>query len=249
MENIINGFHSSIAINFLTWNKAYAIFPQSTFNYRHGVAVRNKDNFYESHAEKYKRREYRISELQKSDRRRSKPEFARIRRAGDDLTWRIVFDTTGLDRPKTPDSILEYSTFGFVANTTAIRSGVPYRLRAYPFEAYVLQYQYTRPDCPDFFESIQAKVDQLTMEELQRLPEILRPRSYLQMIANPVFLGLYRAELFVNGTSLLKCYDVQIPQWYTEWVEHTPRAAKLCMAPDDDEGEPIGVDQLSLGNE
>jgi len=249
VENITNDFHSSIAVNFLTWNKAYAIFPQSTFIHRHGVAVRRQDEFFGRHVEKYKKRNYCISALHKSDQRRSKPEFAQIRRAGDNMTWTIAFGTTGLERPKTPDSVLEYSAFGFVRNSTAVRSGVPYRLTSFTFKACVLQYQYTRSGCPDFFVSIRAKLDQLTIEELQRLPEVLRPRSYLQMIENPWRLDLYRAELFVNGTSLLKCYDDQIPQWYAEWEQHTPRAAKLCMASDDDEREPIGVDQLSLGNE
>jgi len=249
VENIINAFHSSIAINFLTWNKAYAVFPQSTFLHRHGVAVRRKDEFFESHAEKYKKRKYRISELHESDQRRLRPEFAQIRRAGDNSTWTIAFDTTGLERPKTPDSVLEYSTFGFITNSTAVSPAVPYRLRAAPFGACVLQHQYTRAHCPDFLASIQAKIDQLTIEELQRLPEVLRPRSYLQMIGNPQHLDDYRAELFVNGTSILKCYDDQIPQSYAEWEQHTPRAAKLSIAPDDDGREPTGVVQLSLGNE
>jgi len=248
VQNIINGFHSSIAINCLTWSKAYAIFPQSTFIHRDGLAFGRQTELSESHVEKYRKRKYRISKLHTSDRRRLKPEIAQIRRVGDKWTWTIAFDSTGLKRPKTPDSVLEYSAFGFETQSTAFHSA-PYALKAFPFEACVLQHQYTHPSCPDFFESIQAKLDQLTIEELHRLPERMRPSSYIQMIGYPRYLGCYRDELLVNGTSILKCYDDQIPQWYAEWEQHTPRAAKLCIAPDDNEREPIGIDLLSLENE
>ncbi len=40
-------------------------------------------------------------------------------------------------------------------------------------------------------------MNQLTIEELQRLPEELRPRSYLQTIENPRRLDLYKVELFI----------------------------------------------------
>jgi len=249
VENIINGFHSSITINFLTRNKAYAIFPLSTFIHRHGVAIRRQDEFYESHAEKYTKRQYHISASRKPDQRRLKPEFAHIRRVGDNLTWTIAFWYNWLRTTKDADSVLEYSGFGFVTNSTAVRSAVHYRLRALPCEARVLQHRYTRPDCPDFFESIQAKMDQSTIEELHKFPEILRPMSYNQMTESPRHLNLYRAELFVDGTSILKCYDDQIPKWYAEWEQHTPPTSRLCLAPDDDVREPIGLDQLTLENE
>lgn len=61
----------------------------------------------------------------------------------------------------------------------------------------VFQYHCTRPDCSDFLERVQAKMNQLTIEELQRLPEELRPRSYLQTIENPRRLDLYKVELFI----------------------------------------------------
>lgn len=72
------------------------------------------------------------------------------------------------------------------------------------------QYQYTRLACPDFLESFPAKMDQLTIEELQRLPEVLRPRNYLQMIETLRRLYLYKAELCIRGQNIRKCYNDQI---------------------------------------
>ena len=217
-------------INFLTWNKAYAVFPQSTFINRNGVALRRLDEFFQSHAEKYKKRNYRISGLRSPDSRRSTSEIAEIRRPGDRLTWRIPFDTTGIEAPKTPDYVLEHSAFGFEQTKCDTDDfTLPYSITALTFEACVLRYRYTLPNCPDFFDSIQAKMDRLTFEELQKLPKTLRPRSYLRMIRNPWKLHRYRDGLFDRGTSRLTCYDEKIPAWYAEWERKTPRTARISM--------------------
>ena len=127
-------------LNFLTWSKAYAVFPLSTFIHRHGVALGDLDEFFQSHAEKYRNRNYPISELRSQDPRRSTSELAEIRRLGDRLTWKIPFDTTDIEPPWKHDYVLENSSFRFQHKDSST-SSTPLRLMyTLTFKPYVPQH-------------------------------------------------------------------------------------------------------------
>lgn len=249
LESILHGFHSTIVTNFITWDKAYALFPASTFLHRHGVALRESD-WFKPHAEKYKNRGYGISELRRrQDPRRSPSEIAEIRRPGDRLTWKLAFDITDIERPKKPAYVLEHSAFGFEHHVDPQDGELPYFINAQPFGACVLQHQYSRPNCNDFFRDIQTRLDRLTFEALQQLPTSMRPPSYRAMVRDPWNLQHYRDELLDDGICRLKCFDDQIPAWYAEWERQSPSSIRISMAPDDRYEAVNGIDNPSLQHE
>lgn len=199
---------------------------------QNGFALRKSygnDEFYQIHAEKYEKREYRIKE--NFELATSGAELSEIRRPGDHLTWKISLDTTHMNAPKTPDSVIEHSTFKLIGKPAADAAAtVPYKIAADTFESCVLQYRYISPLSGDFFESIRTKLDQMTSEELKKLPEELRPPNYDGMIQNPRGAYHYRAELLDGGLCRLKCYDDQIAEWYAQWERRTPRLASSKKA-------------------
>ena len=127
-------------LNFLTWSKAYAAFPLSTFVHRHGVAFGNLDEFFQSHAEKYQNRNFPISELHSQGPRRSTSELAEIRRLGDRLTWKIPFDTTDIEPPKKHDYVLEASYSRFQHKDSSTSSTLGRLTYALTVETYIPQH-------------------------------------------------------------------------------------------------------------
>ena len=231
LQNILQSFHSTLVINFIAWNKAYAIFPRSTFILRSGVALRRLNTFSDARS-KYRQRSYSISILRRPDIPRYTSEIIEIRRPGDHLTWKLEFDTSGLGPPTTPDYVLEHCAFGFKRRSSCSDDAVPYFISAATANACVLRHQYTRPNCPDFFSSVVPKFDHLTLEQLKRLPDAMRPPSYDRMIEKARDLDEYRDELFDNNTPRLECYDDDIPHMYAEWERRTPRSRRTTMPPD-----------------
>lgn len=236
-------------MNVLTWNKAYALYPQCTFVLNSGVALRDQDMYFDSHAEKYRGRQYPISVLEEVDKRRSLREMTQIRRPGDSLTWKVPFDTSGITPPAKPDFVFEHCSFGFVDKASSgddrrddeEYAPLPYCITAEDFESCVLKYHYTRPNHDDFFNGIKWTLDNLTRQELQKLPKERRPRCYDEMLENDWGLQYYRRQLTNrDGSYLLNFYDEKIPEWYADWEKSSSRYMKACLAP---EGEYFEEDE------
>ncbi|KAL9583902.1 MAG: hypothetical protein Q9212_002430 [Teloschistes hypoglaucus] len=244
------GAEDTLVMNILTWDKAYALFPNSTFFTRKGVVLKKRDDVLQRFADKYEGRDYRLTEMERYDKRRNTAEIAEIRRPGDRLTWSIPFDTAGIGPPKTPTFVLEHSAFGFERRASPPRECCTYAIIASPFESCVLRYQFTRPrhvdsnDAATFFAKMQAKLDDLTVQELGRLPVDLRPPSDTLMRQERADLGRFREELFDNDIPRLSCHDDQIPQWYADWERMVHPSGRICMAPPDAEKdeEVLGIE-------
>jgi len=119
------------SLNFLSWNKVYALFPYSTFGKSESYLLRDMD------AVKYAQLEGIVSDGLKFKSvawtHREAPEglnprhdftdtlfhqdadelgeLVRIRRIGDRHTWVVKLDTKGLSVPDIPTSVLESATF------------------------------------------------------------------------------------------------------------------------------------------
>ena len=92
-------------INFLAWDKAYAIFPRSTFIHRDGVGLSRSSYNPGIHAAKYERRGYAVLKNYSRELVASMPDIAQVRRPGDCLTWAIPFDTFGIQPAGIPSSV------------------------------------------------------------------------------------------------------------------------------------------------
>jgi len=166
-------FYTTCILNFITWNKAYSLFPDSTFLLRQTYLLKSYDPYYKKLLEKYERRgwtagtikdTHRITEKRRVLRNdndnyqagpSSKPWYGRQfweRRVADSNTWKLDLDTTKVQKAVTPDSVLEYSTFTIVATYTAFHpqkgvSGRYYEINACGgFKSQVLRHKYTWVD-------------------------------------------------------------------------------------------------------
>ncbi|KAL8691236.1 MAG: hypothetical protein Q9218_003494 [Villophora microphyllina] len=233
LQAILRGFHGTHVINILTWNKAYALFPNTTFIIREGVALKKQDEVFQPFVEKYEKRNYRLTEMQKHDPRRSMSEIVEIRRPGDRLTWSIPFDTTGMEAPNTPAYVLEHSAFGFDNSRYRSPDTCSYNIEVWSFEACILRYRYTQPNLDGPFRDIQRELDRLKVEKLQRLPADRQPpnRQFMMPDLDGGDLGRWRQELLDNDVPGLKYYDDQMPRWYAEWEQRVPPSARISMAP------------------
>ncbi|KAI8626896.1 hypothetical protein F5Y19DRAFT_487478 [Xylariaceae sp. FL1651] len=141
VQAILNGYYTSCIVNFISWNKAYCVFPRATLLFRETVPLTPPhDNNVELH-KKYSRRGWRLrtealylyrprvipmmstsTSAQPQQQKKTKPKYRgrfwplgfdafNERRVGGADTWTMSLSTAGVSRPPQPDSVLEYSCF------------------------------------------------------------------------------------------------------------------------------------------
>lgn len=112
-----------------------------------------------------------------------------------------------------PDAVLEYSSFK-IRRDNFLR---PYEIFTLTYYACVLEHEYTRGSDP-FYSWLRSVLDELTLKELQKLPEASRPPYLDEMIEGGRELFVYRDLLLRDGVRLKK-YEDKMTQWYAEWEE------------------------------
>lgn len=143
MQVILRNFHSTAVVNFFTWNKAYAIFPLPTFVHHKGYLLKPLDNYLSTLLEKYSRRGWRFQEAMWPEDESSNQPIQDTRRIGDEFTWMMPFDTSNVNWSKTPDFVVEYSSFGVNPNPWGEPSESSYyEISATLFAAEVLRHRY-----------------------------------------------------------------------------------------------------------
>ncbi|KAL8957142.1 MAG: hypothetical protein Q9183_006138, partial [Haloplaca sp. 2 TL-2023] len=235
IQAILQGFHGTFVMNIISSNKAYALFPHSTFISQNGVVLRKQDDVFQEIVQKYKKRNYCLSELRPKDPRRWTREIVDFRRPADCRTWTISFDGAGVECPKTPDFVLEHSGFGFRSCNKG-PSCCTYRIRASKFSDHMFQHSYTIPDALWFFNAIKGKLERLERSHFIEA----RERLHLADYDDSIYDGTSPWEWFWESVMLEtmppdKYFDDEIPKWYAEWEQQTPPSARISMAPPDDE--------------
>lgn len=144
-QAILRGYYMSCIINFITWSKAYCVFPKSTFvDYKTypllPIAAR-WDDLYAGYYDKYAKRGWqRVTETPLLE---TSGEFVHAgldeegdnipieRRVGDRGSWIIPLDTASVVQEKeaTPDFVIECS--GFSLHVPWLQSA-PFRLMETP---------------------------------------------------------------------------------------------------------------------
>lgn len=149
------------------------------------------------------------------------------RRLGDKWTWIIPFDQTGVGRPNTPDSVLEFSTFDLRKYNCSQPNPGYYSIQVQRFGSLVLKYHYVSSTAyeNEFWTSFAApRLERLSMIELWKIPPELRPAKaqYLMDLAQTTAYdrkSAYPIALYnLNLRDIeLPCYDHEIPGWYAAW--------------------------------
>ena len=108
---ILSGFHNTVVTNVISWSKAYALFPYSTFIRRDGLLLQKRNEYFENQLRKYQQRGWTTEESPPVEDKERRREFARIRRVGDRSSFIVPFDTSGMTSPRVPDAVLEDACF------------------------------------------------------------------------------------------------------------------------------------------
>ncbi|KAL8992729.1 MAG: hypothetical protein Q9169_006881 [Polycauliona sp. 2 TL-2023] len=107
MHAILNNFYTTVNLNFITWNKAYSVFPLTTFIHKRGHLLRHEiDADNRRLVNKYKQRGWDIQGIIRPEDQRVNHPFQQHRRIGDKYTWMIPVDIDKIEGSSTPDTVL-----------------------------------------------------------------------------------------------------------------------------------------------
>ncbi|RYP32147.1 hypothetical protein DL767_005383 [Monosporascus sp. MG133] len=120
LQAILRGYYTTAVINFISWNKAYSIFPRATFLLHETVPLKPVSDFYGSSHVKWSKRGWRLRTeavyTSGADNEQPLGYLGRNgdRRIGDRDTWMIRLNgATQVEKSASfvPDYVLEYSGF------------------------------------------------------------------------------------------------------------------------------------------
>jgi hypothetical protein len=136
------------------------------------------------------------------------------RRFGDRLSWIIPLPMDGIECPKTPDSVLEYSEFGIKltdgdVNLVNMGDMIPrYELYSRLFRSLVLRYTYTYTH--DLLLTFGDRLENLTRLELLKIEASKRPPT---LMIPDIFSSFLLYENDFDRPESWTYYDEELPGW------------------------------------
>ncbi|KAI1322604.1 hypothetical protein F5Y16DRAFT_386197 [Xylariaceae sp. FL0255] len=214
---ILEGFYTTCIVNFITWNKAYSLFPKATFLIHQTIPLVDTSIYLGKLYTKYSKRGWPMwthplgqESYSKLFANNGEAESNRERRIGDSTTWIMKLDTTSVARLEKPDSVLEYSSYNI-----SMGHGTDHHrctIYAAPFQSNALRYRYLRSNwlyelAPIFERATEMQLFKLKESDQQRLQH--RVRNHL---------GLW-TKIFdkPDGWDYL---DEQLPHYFAELKEN-----------------------------
>jgi hypothetical protein len=218
VQAVLRGFYTSAIVNFLTWNKAYSLFPLPTFVYHKTYLFKGLDEYHAGLMGKYGRRGWLVQPTLWEEEKNSSCPLLGERRVGDRFSWKIAFNTNGVRKSQVPNEALEYCAFSLRESSDFFPEPPEhYRVEADLFVSKVLKHQYTYSSS-NLMCFYGERTDRLTQMELLMLPLEHRPGNFLELLAKYGSLWL-RSSLGFTRPPSWRYYDDQIPAWYQAYVE------------------------------
>ena len=229
---ILKNFYTTLVVNIISWNKAYAVFPQPSFLYHKTYLLIGVTDYFGKLLSKYGKRGWTVQGHLWPEDEESHKSMLEPRRLGDKWTWIIPLDQTGVSRPSTPDSVLEYSTFDLCKQEYNQPHPGYYSVEVMGFRSLVLGYNYVSlvdyADPWGFWTTFAGpRLERLSMIELCKIPSELRPpvvQARLDLVRSRMSdpdqdnqTKLYNLESAIGTDIELSYYDHEIPSWYAEW--------------------------------
>ena len=228
---LLHSAPSTAALNFIAWNKAYALLPESTFienvAYRLQGQICLWDYVDNLRRREFPRRGFRWGFVGGN-------EVTRTRRIGDERTWTITLDNSSLESVKslTPDAVIESSTFEIEITHKPTRHTLG---ATWTFSHPILKHSYVTV-IGDFYHQLtklSEEMDRLTRLELRKVPEEKRPAEYADLMITRDEDQMSNMELDSDGDeeeeerimlSTFKWDEGQVPETWTffddELVKH-----------------------------
>jgi hypothetical protein len=144
---------STSVCNFISWNKAYCLFPVQTLLDHESYPLQPvyiQDDFYQKETREYLRKEalagYTLLQPCSDGCKTKSPRigaFSPLRQVGDKYSWVIDLDTTDINPSSTPDFPLDYATFSVREVSYTSTVGPYYELVSTTLKSIVLEHAYT----------------------------------------------------------------------------------------------------------
>ncbi|KAL8683009.1 MAG: hypothetical protein Q9186_001004 [Xanthomendoza sp. 1 TL-2023] len=208
---------TTVAVNFLTWNAAYSVFPLTTFLQYRGYMLRPLNQHFASLVKKHTRRGWKIQPTMWPEDERFNHSIQETRRVGDRYTWKIPFDTRYVKWSSTPECVLEHACFGIHVTHGDRHQFHPVHTRV--FNSPALRYTYTCHPW-SWCEFLDERVDDLTKFELLTLKPGDRPTNYEEL------LTMSPGDPYATFTTpdTWTHWDDEVPRWYKAWEKKEERA-------------------------
>ena len=234
--NILGNFYTTAVVNFVTWNKAYSIYPEATFGQRRLYMHKpiSSQSCIASFIKKYEGRGWIFNDerswrldMHGSDEEKCFP-FGGSRSIADEYSWVIPFCTDLVQRPSVPDAVLEQSHFnlsrGLLRREMFDNKLIAYyyfEIDVYLFRASTLKYQYA---CGPVWKSWLAKImDYRALDELHKMATDSRPEDFNRLIEAPEYL---HRKLHFARPHTWTYYDDDMPGLYRQWRETFVRPSR-----------------------
>ncbi|MCJ1371710.1 hypothetical protein MMC20_002929 [Loxospora ochrophaea] len=220
--------------NLIAWNKAYSLFPLSTFVHRrtHLLGSSDHDVKVGNVLSECSQRGWLTQPDSWEERKVSHP-IQSTRQVKDRYTWAIPLDVDGVNPSETPDFVLESGLFEIEAISINYDSGCTHHdcILVDWFESEVLRHKYCCPpvpyyrdSCEGFFRSgggfVWTRTLALLGMELGKIKFEERPNFMDQdFFRDPKRLESVPASANWEKPSTWTYYDDEIPKWYEEYVQ------------------------------
>ena len=222
-ESILRSCCSTVAVNVMSWNKAYSIFPLSTFGQYKGYNLVGRyrpaprDNLSCSSLRGYSLRGQNLQELLRREEDHLNHTIRKYRRVGDGFTWTIPFNTKNVQWSKIPDQVLEYQYFQMVApivKAYRVNEPIACHIGAIEYINETLRYRYL---CSiDLFRFLKSHIDYpILMEPLDTEPST-RPVVHASTMGDREGHPLRRFTDPEKAKARMS-RDAEFPDWYREW--------------------------------
>lgn len=212
VESILKGFCSTMFVNFMSWNRAYSVFPLSTFIQYKGYQLGGPFSRSPSLLNEYSLRGWNMQKLMWLEEKRLNHPIRTYRRIGDGFTWTIPFDTKSVQWSKIPDYVLEYACFQM--HSRQDMGPIAYQISTTEFIDQDLKYRYLSNFNMLWF--LREKVDCSMLIEPREMDPSARPVVYAGRIDNGERSWQYRivgSGQWESRTSR----DAEFPDWCREW--------------------------------
>ncbi|KAF7877008.1 uncharacterized protein EAF02_008228 [Botrytis sinoallii] len=229
-QAIIQGFHTSLLMNVISWNFAYSLFPDMNFIKRTAYEINGGGNGYlqvnadhEDSEAKYRRRgwEWEKAAAIGDSKNLHSLNLASRRKIDDSYTWTIKLDTNDVNGGQ-PSYLLQSSYF------KVAQIGPPnkqYFVDMNIVRSCILRYEYTTTtkfyDHFSFWALVKQKLDDLTHTQLLKFPENERPIPLQTRGPSGYKIEHYSRTIkrHVQEPKGWIFYDDQIPIWHEEYLK------------------------------
>ena len=223
---ILTGFYMTAVMNFISWNKAYAMFPRETLLENKTYMLKPLDDYFESLSCKYSRQGWIMEEVMRSEDHSASSGIQTLRRVGDNRTWMVPLSTKGVSQSQQPDSVLEYSVIRMAPQRVQRDPNMSaYLVSGQPFRHISLEYGLVQPSA--FFAWPLFMADRLHSYArlgLAAMPKADRPswcggedRESPGTTSHQHFYNKDDVALFKRPEHW-KTFDHNIPRWYQTYL-------------------------------